>query len=70
MPAPLQPIADPLDWCGPSIDVAALPRLEIRHHGGGKATLVGVLLAQQAELLPKDLPADLSLVSLRPHRRA
>ncbi len=60
MPEPLQPIAERLDWRGPAIETAALPRLEIRHHGGGKATLVGASWGAEVSLLPGDLPADLS----------
>lgn len=60
MPEPLQPIAARLDWCGPMVEASALPRLEIRHHGGGKATLVGASWGAETSLLPGDLPDDLS----------
>lgn len=58
LPAPLQPVAERIEWVGPTIEPAALPRLEIEHHGGGRATLVGASWGAEAALTPALLPAE------------
>jgi ribokinase len=56
MPAELQPVADRLDWLGPVIDPAQLPRLEIEHYGGGQARLVAASWEAETILTPQLLP--------------
>jgi ribokinase len=56
MPEPLRPAAERLLWYGPMISPDRLPRLEIEHHGGGRATLVAASWGAEAELLPEQLP--------------
>ncbi len=51
--------ADRFDWIGPVIDDDDLPRLEIAHHGGGRATLLHASWGGEHSLTPADLPADL-----------
>jgi len=50
MPEPLKPIAQKLHWIGPTISPGALPRLEIKHHGGGRATLLKASWGAEAQL--------------------
>jgi len=57
MPELLQPVAECLQWVGPLILPAALPRLEIKHHGGGRATLVAASWGAEAKLTPAAMPA-------------
>lgn len=57
LPEPLQPVAQRLQWLGPIITPEALPRLEIQHHGGGKATLLAASWGAEAQLLPAETPA-------------
>ena len=40
MPEALQAAADRLSWIGPMVPFDQLPRFEIAHHGGGRATLL------------------------------
>lgn len=49
-----------LTWIGPSVRTEDLPRLEIAQHGGGRATLLGAAWGAEAQLLPGQLPSDLS----------
>jgi sugar/nucleoside kinase (ribokinase family) len=60
IPPPLQPVAQRLIWFGPEVSPDDLPRLEIAHHGEGKATLVGASWGAEAQLTVDNLPADLS----------
>jgi len=60
MPPMLQPAAQRLSWLGPEVPSEDLPRLEIAHHGGGKATLIGASWGAEARLTEADLPVDLS----------
>jgi ribokinase len=60
IPALLAPVAGRLEWIGPEAAPEALPRLEIVHHGGGKATLVGASWGAESQLAPSHLPDDLS----------
>ena len=57
LPVSLQPVAARLSWNGPVIDPAALPRLEIAHHGGGRATLLAASWGAESQLTPALLPA-------------
>ena len=58
-PAPLGQAALRLSWLGPLVELADLPRLEIAHHGGGRATLISASWGGEAALDPADLPGDL-----------
>ena len=64
LPSLLQPIAEALNWIGPEIPLADLPRLEIAHYGGGKAQLLGAQWGAQARLTADALPLDLSAYPL------
>lgn len=56
MPALLQPVVERLAWFGPIISPEELPRLEIAHHGEGRATLVDASWGVEWRLTPQDLP--------------
>jgi sugar/nucleoside kinase (ribokinase family) len=43
-------------WEGPRITSEQLPRLEIRHHGQGKATLLNAAWGAEPSLLPAQIP--------------
>lgn len=58
-PTSLRPAAARLAWLGPPVEPADLPRLEIAHHGGGRATLIGASWGGEAALDPAGLPGDL-----------
>jgi ribokinase len=58
-PASLRPAAARLAWLGPLVEPVDLPRLEIAHHGGGRATLIGASWGGEAALDPAGLPGDL-----------
>ena len=58
MPDPLQPFAERVSWFGPAITLEALPRLEIEHHGGGRATLLDASWGAEADLTPALLSPD------------
>lgn len=60
IPKPLQPAATRLRWRGPIILPDALPRLEIEHHGGGKATLLDASWGAEAQLAPQIMPNAVS----------
>lgn len=64
LPDLLQPVVHRLTWIGPLVPPDQLPRLEIAHHGGGRATLVNASWGAVASLAPDALPSDLSGVSL------
>ena len=49
-----------ITWIGPTVEPAQLSRLEIAHHGDGKATLVDAAWGATEQLSPSDLPDDLS----------
>jgi sugar/nucleoside kinase (ribokinase family) len=59
MPELLLPVAKRLHWIGPLIAPAELPRLEIEHHGGGRATLVDASWGAEAQLTPDYLPPEI-----------
>ncbi len=56
MPVPLQPVAERVHWLGPAIAPETLPRLEIAHHGEGRATLLQASWGAEAQLMPALLP--------------
>ena len=60
VPPILHPVAQRLAWFGPEVPPDDLPRLEIAHHGEGRATLMGASWGAEARLTVDDLPADLS----------
>ncbi len=49
-----------LHWFGPQILSHKLPQLEITHHGNDVATLNAIEWGGEIELVPEDLPSDLS----------
>src|ERR1051325_6280624 len=57
VPEQLRPVEGRLIWLGPAILPEMLSRLEIQHHGGGKATLLAASWGAEALLLPQNLPA-------------
>jgi ribokinase len=57
MPPALQPVADRVLWAGPVIAPKDLSRLEIAHHGCGRATLLGASWGAEPQLTPAFLPA-------------
>ncbi len=64
LPAPLRPIAGRLHWLGPVIPPEALPRLEIEHHGGGRATLRQAAWGAEPQLTPDRLPLEVTRASI------
>ncbi|MEW5961013.1 MAG: carbohydrate kinase family protein [Chloroflexota bacterium] len=60
MPELLRAVAERLNWIGPLIPPAELPRLEIEHHGGGRATLVNASWGAEAQLTPNAIPPEVS----------
>lgn len=52
--------ANYIRWIGPLASLASMPQLEIAHHGGGQATLIGAGWGAEADLTPQFLPTDLS----------
>jgi sugar/nucleoside kinase (ribokinase family) len=57
MPTSLQAVTARLQWCGPTIAPAELPRLEIAHYGNGQATLLNASWGAEPSLVPSQLPA-------------
>jgi ribokinase len=64
MPAVLQPVAERLVWSGPTVPAEDLPRLEIKHHGGGRATLVDASWGAEPQLTPATLPPEVTEASI------
>jgi ribokinase len=60
LPAALQPIDQIIRWIGPLIRMEELPRLEIVHHGGGRAELKRADWGAQPSLSVAMLPAQIS----------
>ena len=60
MPPALQPVANLIEWIGPTCEVNELPRLEIVHYGNGKAELKGASWGAELKMTPLQLPDDLS----------
>jgi sugar/nucleoside kinase (ribokinase family) len=58
LPTLLEPIAERVQWLGPTIAPADVPRLEIAHLGSGRAQLLNAHWG--VELTPEDLPAVVS----------
>jgi ribokinase len=56
MPPAFQPVADRVLWTGPVIAPEALPRLEIAHHGAGRATLLAASWGAEPQLTAAFLP--------------
>jgi len=52
------PVIERVHWTGPVVAPEALSRLEIAHHGQGKATLLDATWGAEAELTPSALPLD------------
>jgi ribokinase len=59
MPAALQPVEARVAWHGPVIAPEAMPRLEIAHHGDGRATLLAASWGAESQLTPALLPEAL-----------
>lgn len=59
IPKILQELAARVNWIGPAIAPEDLPRLEIAHHGEGKATLIDASWGAEAALSPDYLPRHL-----------
>ncbi|HEY4689611.1 MAG TPA: PfkB family carbohydrate kinase [Anaerolineae bacterium] len=61
MPELLRPAAGRIEWFGPIVAPGEISRLEIAHHGGGRATLIdaawGAVTSLAPDMLPPDLPA-------------
>jgi sugar/nucleoside kinase (ribokinase family) len=60
MPELLRPVADRLAWVGPVIALDDLPRLEIQHHGGGRATLLAASWGVESLLTPEVMPPEVA----------
>lgn len=60
LPAALAPVAERVDWIGPTVAPDEITQLEIVHHGGGKATLLKAEWGAERQLSPDNWPADLS----------
>lgn len=58
VPAELQPALYRIDWVGPSVPPDQLPRFEIAHHGGGRATLVDAFWGSEMLITPEALTPD------------
>jgi ribokinase len=58
LPALFAPVVERVQWTGPAIVPEALPRLEIAHHGQGRATLLDVSWGAEAEMTPSALSLD------------
>lgn len=59
VPPPLQAVVDRVQWMGPQVPLDALPRLEIAHPGGGRATLLNASWGAEDQLLPASMPPDI-----------
>lgn len=64
MPNQLKPVAKQLHWIGPPISPDSLPRLEIKHHGGGRATLINASWGAESQLTPGTIPDKVSQSSI------
>jgi sugar/nucleoside kinase (ribokinase family) len=56
MPEQLAFVENLIDWVGPGCHAKSLPRLEIVHHGGGKATLLNASWGAESLLRADQLP--------------
>jgi sugar/nucleoside kinase (ribokinase family) len=57
MPDIFKPFARMITWIGPEVSAEDMPRLEIEHHGQGRATLLGAAWESETLLKPHELPA-------------
>ena len=60
LPPELAQVEQHITWVGPQCETDTLPKLEIVHHGGGKAELLGASWGAELHMVPSDLPDDLS----------
>lgn len=51
-----QPVEEKITWLGPHVSPDQMPGLEIVHHGGGRATLLGAAWGAESLLEPDCLP--------------
>ena len=58
LPRLFVPVSERLHWTGPVVAPDALPRLEIVHHGQGRATLLNASWGAEAELTPSAVSLD------------
>ncbi|MFN8596338.1 MAG: PfkB family carbohydrate kinase [Anaerolineae bacterium] len=58
VPSELLPALDRIDWIGPIVPPDQLPRFEIAHHGGGRATLVDAFWGGEMLITPESLTPD------------
>jgi hypothetical protein len=57
MPLEFVPVADRVNWIGPSVAPADLPSFEIAHYGNGKAELVNARWGAESLLTTENLPS-------------
>jgi ribokinase len=60
LPEPFSSVLSLIRWIGPCVSPDEMPRLEIEHHGGGRATLLDAAWGAEAQLTPDCLEDDLS----------
>lgn len=60
LPKKLQSATNQLQWIGPTAAPGDCPRLEIAHHGDGRATLLGASWGSISQLKPEELPDNLA----------
>ncbi len=63
VPEALRPVVERLHWVGPLIRPEELPRLEIEHHGGGRATLLHASWGAETRLTPRHMPPEIARAS-------
>jgi sugar/nucleoside kinase (ribokinase family) len=60
IPKLLKPLDSRVQWIGPRIEPDQLPRLEIIHHGAGRAELLAASWGASSAFDPGELPGDLT----------
>jgi ribokinase len=60
IPQAFLPVTERIVWMGPAVATRDMPRLEIAHHGEGRATLIDAAWGAESMLKPEMLPDDLS----------
>jgi len=60
LPEAFSSVLSLIRWIGPCVSPDEMPRLEIEHHGGGRATLLDAAWGAEAQLTPDCLEDDLS----------
>jgi len=60
MPQAFRAASQRIVWMGPAVRSEDMPRLEIAHHGDGKATLIDAAWGAEATLKTEMLPDDLT----------